>query len=109
MKDMGDLHHFFRVKIAKDSETGDIWMGQDAYTRNVLQNFGMENSKPTNTPVDVSVKLTKATDEDETVYPHLYQSAVGSLLHLSTRTRPDIAYAVSSVVKFRSQPVKQHC
>ncbi len=108
MKDMGELHHFLGVKITKDPETGDIWMGQETYTRSVLQNFSMENSKPTSTPVDTSVKLAKATGEDEKIDPHLYQSAVGSLLHLSTRTRPDIAYAVSSVAKFCSQPARQH-
>ena len=106
LKDMGELHHFLVVKITKDPKTGDIWMGQEAYTRNVLHNFSMQNSKPTSTPVDTSVKLSKAAEIDEKIEPHLYQSAVGSLLHLSTRTRPNIAYAVSSVAKFCSQPAR---
>ena len=38
----------------------------------------------------------------------MYQSAVGTLLYLSTRTRPDITYAVSSVAKFSAKPTKQH-
>ena len=37
-----------------------------------------------------------------------YQSAVGKLLFLSTRTRPDIAFAVSTVAKFTSNPTEQH-
>ena len=39
----------------------------------------------------------------------LYQSAVGSLLHLSTKTRPDIAYAFGNVARFSSKPKQTHC
>ena len=37
-----------------------------------------------------------------------YQSAVGSLLHVSGWTRPDIAFAVSNVARFCSSPSKEH-
>ena len=38
----------------------------------------------------------------------LYQSAVGKLLYLSTKTRPDIMFAVSYVAKFCIRPTAQH-
>jgi len=62
----------------------------------------MENAKAVSTPVDPSTKLVKTTEDCEDVDQGLYQSAVGSLLHLSTRTRPDIAYAVSNVACFQA-------
>ena len=37
-----------------------------------------------------------------------YQAIVVSLLYLSTKTRPDIAYAVSNVACFCARPTKQH-
>ena len=72
-------------------------MGQLAYTAEVLKRFQMENSKPIVTPIDTGAKLTKATKDSKLFNQELYQSAIGSLLYLSTRTRPDIAYAVSNV------------
>ena len=108
VKDMGELHYFLGVKIVQDKESGEVSIGQPAYTTTVLQKFGMEHAKPVNTPVDSSTKLMKATDEDECVDQKLYTSAVGSLLYLSSATRPDITYAVSNVAKYCAEPTKQH-
>ncbi len=52
------------------------------------------------TPVDVSNKLVKATEEDEVFDCVVYQSTVGYLLYVSTGTRPDIAFAVANVNRF---------
>ncbi|RXN36740.1 Retrovirus-related Pol poly from transposon TNT 1-94 [Labeo rohita] len=86
----------------------EIWMGQATYSENVLKKFGMENSKPVSTPVDINTKLVKHSDDSEVMNPKQFQSAVGSLLYLSTRTRPDIAYAVNNVTRFCAKPTKQH-
>ena len=67
----------------------------------------MENSKPTATPINNGAKLNKVT-EDKLFNQELYQSVIGSLLYLSTKTRPDIAYAVSNVARFCSKPTMEH-
>ena len=108
MKDMGDLHYFLGVKIVQDKESGGVYVGQPAYSKNILEKFGMESAKSVNTPVEVSLKLLKAKEDDELVDQQLYQSAVGSLLYLSTATRPDLTYAVSNVAKYSAKPTKQH-
>ncbi|PIK49151.1 putative Gag-pol polyprotein [Apostichopus japonicus] len=107
VKDMGELSYFLEVNI-KQNTNGEIWIGQPVYTEKVLQKYGMENSKPVSTPVEVSSKLVKATEESELVDQGLYQSIVGSLLYLSTMTRPDINFAVCNVAKFTSEPTKHH-
>ena len=68
----------------------------------------MNEAKPIATPVNTGLKLIKATESDELVDEGLYQFAVGSLQYLSTMTRPDITFAVSTVAKFCSKPTKEH-
>lgn len=78
------------------------------HTQTILEKFGMENAKAVTTPVDSSTKLLKATEKCEMTDPVLYQSAVGSLLYLSSWTRPDLTYAVSNASKFCNNPTKQY-
>jgi hypothetical protein len=106
--DLGELNHFVGVTVDQKTKPDAIWIGQPAYTKRVLEKFNMGEAKPVATPVDTSVKLTEADDNSVKVDQELYQSAVGSLLYLSTWTRPDITYAVSNVAKFCSKPSKEH-
>ena len=108
VKDMGELHYFLGVKIAQDLKTGTTsWLGQPAYSENMLRQFNMQDAKSCKTPVDPSLKLTKADEEFTLVNQELYQSAVGKFLYLSIRTRPDIAFALNTVAKFTAKPTEQ--
>ena len=73
------------MKVVQGQETGYV---------------GMENCKAIRIPVDASTKLMKAIDNDTDIHQKLYQSAVGSLLYLSSVTRPDVTLAVNNVTKF---------
>ena len=68
----------------------------------------MDESKPVSTPVSPAVKLFHGETSDDGCDQQMYQAVVGSLLYLSTKTRPDIAYAVSSVARFCARPTKEH-
>ena len=101
MKDMGRLHYFLGMTIVQNETEGYTWIGHPSYTENLLKKFGMQDCKPVHTPVDTSTKLIKTTDEENSVDQHAYQSAVGSLMHLSGSTRPDISYAVGNLARFQ--------
>ena len=96
IKDLGKLSYFLGVKIVQDSKAG------------ILKKYGMENCKPVATPVDAGLKLTKGTEGSEYVEEKHYQSVVGSLLYVSMRTHPDIAFTVSRAARFCSKPTSQH-
>ena len=108
VKDLGRVDCFLGVKIIQNLEKGTIWAGQSVYTKTILNQFNMRSAKAAKTPVNTALKLTKAENDSECVDQELYQSAVGKLLYLSTRTRPDIAFAVSKVARYTSKPTVEH-
>jgi len=94
VKDMGELHDFLGVKVVQDQHTREVWIGQPALTKNILQKFGMESCNAISTAVDSSARLIQAEEHDEFFDQALYKSAISSLLYLSIRKQPDIAYAM---------------
>ena len=58
--DLGELKYFLGIKVEQNKESGSIWIGQPAYTENLLKRLGQQDSKPTSTPVEVSSKLKPA-------------------------------------------------
>ena len=60
IKDLGELKYFLGIKVEQNRESGSIWIGQPAYTENLLKRLGMQDSKPTSTPAEVSSKLKPA-------------------------------------------------
>ena len=108
MKDLESLHYFLGVRVVQDPLIGQIWIGQQAYTEKILQRYKMMECKPVNTPVSSELKLVPAETSSDIRNQQMYQAIVGSLLYLSTKTRPDISYAVSSVARFCAKPTNQH-
>ena len=107
VKDMGELHHFLGVKVMR-LEDGGIWIRQPTYTREILKKFDMEKSKSVATAIEAGMKLVKTMVDDELFDQETYQSSVGCLLYLSTKTRPDVAHAVGNVARFTAKPTTQH-
>ena len=105
VKDLGELNYFLGVKIVQNHRAGTIWIGQPTYIEGVLKKFGMENCKPLTTPVEVGLKLTKGTEDSEYVDKTHYQSAIGSVLYLLMRTRPDITFAANLAARVQNQPL----
>ncbi|KAI0496759.1 hypothetical protein KFK09_023083 [Dendrobium nobile] len=83
-----------------------IFISQESYAKEMLKKFHMDNYKPTNTPIECGVKLSKHAEE-ESVDPTFFKSLVGSL-HYLTCTRPDILYAVGLVSRYMETPTTSH-
>jgi hypothetical protein len=67
MKDLGDVKYFLGLQVYRDRERKIIHISQSRYNRTILERYGMEDSKPANTPLSSSAQLTKATAVDTLV------------------------------------------
>jgi Reverse transcriptase (RNA-dependent DNA polymerase)./Integrase core domain. len=107
IKDLGEPKYCLGIEFARDKNK--IAMHQMGYIREVLERFGMTDSNPVSTPMDVNVKLTKLEqnpDVEERKLP--FRELVGALMYLAVATRPDIAHAVSVLSQFNTCYGKVH-
>ncbi|RVW46823.1 Retrovirus-related Pol polyprotein from transposon RE2 [Vitis vinifera] len=79
---------------------------QRKYALDILEETGMLDCKPVDTPMDPNVKLVPGQGEPLGV-PGRYRRLVGKLNYL-TITRPDISFPVSVVSQFLQSPCDSH-
>lgn len=103
VKDFGEMESILGMEWTRDRANKTSKLTQKRYIESVLKRFGLWDCRPQGTPAvpagggDVS-KLLAECD--------LYLEAVGSLIYIATCTRPDIAFAVSSVARKMQAPTE---
>jgi hypothetical protein len=105
MKDLGEANVILNIKLIK-GENGGVTLSHTDYVEKILSRFGYNNSKTTPTPYDASLVLRK--NLRIMVDQLRYSQIIGSLMYLASATRPDIAYAVSKLSRFVSNPGSEH-
>ena len=110
MTDLGELKNFLGLEINRYRPQRILHLSQTKYIRKILANHGMTGCVPSTTPADPHVRLEKSQQDFEAseMDKKKYQSAVGSLMYAMLGTRPDIAYAVSKVSQYSTNPNATH-
>ncbi len=103
MKNMGEAKIILGIEISRDRPTRRLFINQSEYTLNVLERFGMINSKSVATPMDNSYHDVPE-NETEPAGDVPYRQAIGSLMYLMITTRPDIAYAIGKLSQHNQNP-----
>ncbi|RVW51869.1 Retrovirus-related Pol polyprotein from transposon RE1 [Vitis vinifera] len=103
-KDLGKLKYFLGIEIAQSSS--GVVLSQRKYALDILEETGMLDCKPVDTPMDPNVKLVPGQGEP-LGDPERYRRLVGKLNYL-TITRPDISFPVSVVSQFLQSPCDSH-
>ncbi|KAK2978053.1 hypothetical protein RJ640_001015 [Escallonia rubra] len=102
--DIGLMSYYLGIEV-KQRDDG-IFISQEAYAKEVLKRFNMENCNPISIPIEVENKLSSHVKEGP-IDRTLFRSWVGSLRYL-TCTRPDILYAVGYISRYMENPTTYH-
>ncbi|KAE8226259.1 hypothetical protein CF319_g1123 [Tilletia indica] len=106
--DLGPAHHCLGIRIVRNEDEGTITLDQERYAEEVLARFGMSSCAPVKTPLCSKKCLRKAVDGEVRCDIRIYQAIIGCLAYLAQGTRPDLAFAVSTLGKFNSDPTEDH-
>ena len=112
MEDLGEASFILGIDIRRDRPRRTISIGQSAYVNSLLERHGMSDCKAISTPMERGFKAANATSSTDHKATDTeirdYQAVIGSLMFAMVCTRPDIAYAVTTLAQFASNPTSAH-
>lgn len=109
MTDLGPIAYYLGMTVTRDRQNRRLRLGQQAYLETGIKTAGQWETPSQLTPM--GTQRLHAAPEGYVSPPELrasYQSAVGTLMYAMLGTRPDIAYAVSMVSRYASNPTTDH-
>ena len=99
MTDLGPVTHLLGMHITRDMDKKKLYINQSAYIKSALDTFSLKDSNAVVTPMENKFSSIKFAEHmAPTNGP--YNQLIGTLLYLSTHTRPDIAYSVGYLSRF---------
>ncbi|KAH9671079.1 hypothetical protein KPL70_017207 [Citrus sinensis] len=104
MKDMGLADVILGFKISRVSN--GLILSQTHYVDKILGKFNKDDNTMSKTPLDTSIYLSK--NRGEGISQVEYARIVGSLMYLTNCTRSDLAYTVSKLSRYTSNPGTDH-
>jgi hypothetical protein len=107
VQDFGLVSWLLGMTVERDRGNRIIRIGQQQYVLDMLEGFNVMDCKPVGSPLAVDALSNCVETPTSKPLPGLvpYQSLIGSLLHASVSTRPDITMAVvSHLSRYMSDP-----
>ena len=104
MKDLGVANVILGMKISRKPD--GFVLSQSHYIKKDLEKFKKYNDSPVRTPVDVNLHLTKNKGQGTSQLEYL--RIIGSLVYIMNCTRLNIAYSVSKLSRYTSNPGEDH-
>lgn len=112
-KDYGQAKYFLGIDINRRDNA--ISLSQQNYISELIIKYGLCDSKVCSTPMEIGSckpireELTNVCEQQSSErekYP--YRELIGSLMYLSTATRPDITNSVTKLAQFSNKPERKH-
>ena len=113
IRDVGETEYFLGMRVQQDLKLGTIRLTQRPYWEHVLNRFSLTHITPRNTPLPVGIVLDtnmspKTDSERAAMYDKPYRPLLGSVMWGQLATRPDLAFSVSLLARFQSNPGVEH-
>ena len=111
--DLGPISWLLGVSVTRNIDKRTISLGQESYVNQILIRFGLEKAKPVSTPMEPGADFTPSSPSTSptlliTTEKTTYREMIGSLMYLSTMSRPDITYAISTLSQYLDSPHTTH-
>ena len=113
ISDLGPINWLLGVGITRDVEARTISLCQESYIEQILARFGLEDCRTAVTPLEPGIDLTPGSTSVSPTALTLaekstYREMIGSLMYITVMTRPDIAFAVSTLSQYLEAPRSTH-
>ncbi|MEQ1735077.1 MAG: reverse transcriptase domain-containing protein [Rhodoglobus sp.] len=122
LKDLGEVDQILGWRVTRDRKAGTMKIDQEGYITNLLEQYGMDECGPIDSP-GTPVEDLLGTEGEPEQRPENGKSAreemgkltkenfrrlIGALLYAACSTRPDIAYMISLLSSFVADPQDRH-
>ena len=104
MKDLGVADVILGIKISRTS-SGHI-LSRSHYIEKLLEKFKKDKSNIARTPADINLHLSK--NIGQSISQLEYSRIIGNLMYVMNCTRLDIAYSISKLSRYTSNPGVDH-
>ena len=110
---LGEVKWVLGMLIERDRAARAVYLSQEAFINSLLTRFSLTDAAPLTTPLAPGTHLSVAdcpTSQEEKAHmaTRPYRELVGALAWLALGTRPDIAFATSSLARFGHNPGRAH-
>ena len=110
IRDFGEPQDFIGCEIHRDVKAGICRFTQTKYIEKMAKRYNI--STPTSSaalsPLDYTLKLEPAAQDEERIDPTEYRSIVGAMHYAAHCTRPDISASIAILSKFLNDPSMRH-
>jgi len=110
---LGEVRWVLGMLLERDRPARTISISQEAFIDSILTRFNLTDATAVATPLTPGTHLSTtdcptSKDEIEEMADRPYRELVGALAWLALGTRPDIAFAASSLARFGHNPGRIH-
>ena len=106
--DLGNTKFFLGIDIIRNRKERTLKLTQKGYIERLIKEFTYPGDKGIKNPCQIGIKLLPNPDKASKKDIKFYQKSIGSLIYLMIAIRPDLAYPVTLLFRFITNPNQDH-